>query len=288
MCDITTAWNFYDKNFLTTKSSRSQVSERGRWNHITNFLGRCKLNDISNLQVLELKTHLASLPLSPQSVRHCLSLLQRVFNKARNLKLYQGDVPAFDMPRFDNRRVRFLSTDEAINLLDTLKAASPLWHDISLLALLTGLRAGEIFDLRPGNLNLENKSLHIFDTKSTVSRTIPLNPQACKLLKKCATEKKYGEYIFCQPDGKKIQQASRKFLNAVEECGLNQKCHDRRNRVVFHTLRHTFASWLVQEDVELNVVSRLLGHANIQMTMRYAHLSPTKGLDAVSKIRLGA
>jgi site-specific recombinase XerD len=111
--------------------------------------------------------------------------------------------------------------------------------------------------------------------------------QACNLLKKCIAEKGNGEYIFCKPDGQKFQEASRKFRSAVEQCKLNKNCHDMRNRVVFHTLRHTFASWLVQANVELCVVSRLLGHANIQMTMRYAHLSHSQGLEAVSKIRIG-
>jgi site-specific recombinase XerD len=57
------------------------------------------------------------------------------------------------------------------------------------------------------------------------------------------------------------------------ELGFNAGVTDRRQRVVFHTLRHTFASWLVQNGTDLYTVSKLLGHSDISMTQRYSHLS---------------
>ena len=55
---------------------------------------------------------------------------------------------------------------------------------------------------------------------------------------------------------------------------FNEGVEDARQRVSFHTLRHTFASWLVQRGVDLYKVKELMGHEDIKMTMRYAHLAP--------------
>ena len=66
--------------------------------------------------------------------------------------------------------------------------------------------------------------------------------------------------------------------------GLNDHIKDRRNKVVFHTLRHTYASWLVQSGVDLYRVKKLLGHSVIAMTERYAHLAPDFGKDSAKVI----
>lgn len=74
------------------------------------------------------------------------------------------------------------------------------------------------------------------------------------------------------------------FRKAIEKTGLNEGITDQRNKIVFHTFRHTFASWIVQMGTPLPVVSQLLGHSNLQMTMRYAHLSPSQTHAAVNII----
>ncbi|WP_408936570.1 tyrosine-type recombinase/integrase, partial [Desulfobulbus sp.] len=74
------------------------------------------------------------------------------------------------------------------------------------------------------------------------------------------------------------------FRKAVQESGLNDGITDSRQKVVFHTLRHTFASWLVQAGFPIALVSQLLGHSNINVTMRYAHLAPSQAREAVSLI----
>jgi site-specific recombinase XerD len=60
----------------------------------------------------------------------------------------------------------------------------------------------------------------------------------------------------------------------VDDLGWNAGLNDRRLKVVFHSLRHTFASWLVMDGTPLFTVSKLLGHSDITMTMRYSHLAP--------------
>lgn len=281
MATISDAWDLYCKLILASTSSRSVITETGRWEkHILKYFGsEFKVVEITNKKVLLFRTNLIKKRLSPQTVAHCLSLLRRVLHRAQQWDLFAGKLPNFDMPKFDNKRVRFLSKDEANLLLQELSLKSRLWHDISLLALHTGLRAGEIFSLRPCHFDRINAALYVFDTKSN-NRTIPLNAAALAVLEKICSN---NDFIF-KEHGKQIYQVSRIFRDAVKFCDLNNKINDRRQKVVFHTLRHTFASWLVQSGTPLVVVSQLLGHKTLQITMRYAHLAPSQGASAVKTL----
>lgn len=91
--------------------------------------------------------------------------------------------------------------------------------------------------------------------------------------------------VFPAPrSGEKIIRAGKPFLKAVEACGFNNGVTNARYKVVFHTLRHTFASWLVQKGVVLSEVAELMGHASTKMTERYAKLSPKSKRIAVNII----
>jgi integrase len=67
---------------------------------------------------------------------------------------------------------------------------------------------------------------------------------------------------------------SRTFANLIRRTGLNEGVTDRAHRVWFHTFRHTFASWLAQAGVDIYHIQKLMRHASVVMTQRYAHLSP--------------
>ena len=94
------------------------------------------------------------------------------------------------------------------------------------------------------------------------------------MLKQRYTVQDNHRLLFPTADGKKRVQVSRAFMKCVSQLGFNDGVTDSRQRVVFHTLRHTFASWLVQKGVPLHTVAELMGYKSIAMTQRYAHLSP--------------
>lgn len=81
-----------------------------------------------------------------------------------------------------------------------------------------------------------------------------------------------------------IDKNPRIFRRAIKESGVNDGVMDMRDKVVFHTFRHTFASWLVQGAMPLALVGQILGHSSIQVTMRYIHLSQPQAYEAVNLI----
>ena len=275
-------WELYSELNLSEATERERITETGRWNHYLDpEFGSTPLEDIRTIDVLRFRKKLEKLKLSPQTVYHCLSLLRILLRKAQTYEIYEGKLPNFIMPRFDNRRQRFLTQTEAQRLLKELQEKSPLWHDITLFALQTGLRASEIFQLRKSHVSFDNQLLYVFDGKNRVTRSLPLTPTALEILRKRLPSS--PEAFFFTYEGRPIKQAGKPFRQIVEQC-FNTGVTDRRNRVVFHTLRHTFASWLVQSDTPLTVVGALLGHKTHIMTQRYAHLSLSQVQRAVSNL----
>jgi len=274
------AFDLYRELVLSSSSPRAQKTELGRWkNHLKPILGEIPLESINSQKVLRLEAELRKKNLAPQTVYHCLSLLRRVLNRAVEWELYSGPVPKIRMPKFNNKRMRFLSKSEARQLLAELKRRSPLWHDIALFALNTGLRRGEILALTPAQIDLNAALCHVLDSKTYQGRAIPLNDQAKSLVLKHMDENP-SKPIFKEQSGA-VNPHARYFRQAVNACGLNAGITDRRAKVCFHSLRHTFASWLVQAGVRLQVVSHLLGHTSLKMTLRYAHLAPDEIHQAV-------
>ena len=143
--------------------------------------------------------------------------------------------------------------------------------DLVIFAVNTGLRQEELIHLQFRQVNFLDKSIildnqnHI--TKSKKIRTLPLNEKAFTIIN---DRKKINDELIFTINNRLIQKDHliHKFKKYVIKAGINSKLH-------FHSLRHTFASWLVQGGVSIYHVSKLLGHADIKTTEIYAHLSLT-------------
>ncbi len=278
MCKFTEAWDVYVDTSKSTKANLNK--EKSRYElHLADYWHNRKLKDIKTKDILSYRRYLTDKELSPKSVVHCMSLLRTVMNKAKHLEMYKGEIPHFDMPKFDNKRIRFLSYEEANLLLSALYTKSELWHDIALFALNTGMRAGEIFSTKAENINFSQSNITLFETKNSHTRIIPLNAISSEIAQKYTS--KNNTFLF---SNNKIRDVSTIYRDTVIELKLNENITERRNKVVFHTLRHTFASWLVQGGIPLVVISNLLGHKSLQMTLRYAHLANEQSKNAVDLI----
>ena len=190
-------------------------------------------------------------------------------------------VSSVKIPRADNKRIRFLTLTEARELLTALKARNKSLYGMALLSLHSGLRAGEILALRWVDVDFERKALTLKDTKSGRTRTAFLTADGISMLRERNKNRSPEDFVFQGKGGKMLAEIPRIFNMVVNDLRLNEGITDRRQKVVFHTLRHTYASWLVEQGVDLYTVKELLGHCTIGVTERYAHISNGTLLKAV-------
>jgi len=190
-------------------------------------------------------------------------------------RLWSGENPckgvAFPSP--NNARQRFLSPEEAAQVLESLRRRSEQVARIAALSLYGGLRLGEVLGLTWSNVDLTNGIIFVQDSKNKESRPI-FTTEPIKQVLAELTPGAPADPLFKTTAGNPVQQLSKSFSLTVKELKLNEGISDRRERVSFHTLRHTCASWAVMAGVPLYLVSKALGHKTLTMTARYSHLSP--------------
>jgi integrase len=199
----------------------------------------------------------------PATVYQELALLRRMFNVAIREWEWCKDNPisrlSFSVGN-RNARDRWLTLEEEKRLLE--KATNPVWlRTLLMVALHTGMRRGEILDLKWQNVDLLGRAIRVVKSKNGEKRTIPMSATLCAVLKSVSIRDISG-HVF-PISGSSLRQA---FDKVAAKAGLE----DFR----FHDLRHTFATRLVQNGVDLYKVKELLGHKTIAMTMRYAHHYP--------------
>ncbi|UQZ88848.1 site-specific integrase [Deltaproteobacteria bacterium Smac51] len=279
------AWSIYSEKWLPNLS-RSR-DEQGRYDiHIAPRFAATPLDQIKTIDLEDFKQELAAKGLSPASIKHVLGNIRRVFNKMVEWELFDGRIPTtgFKMPKIDNARVRYLTPEEAERLMAELKKRSLTWWRIASLSLHTGMRVGEILALTRSDLDFDNGVIHVRFGK-TGTRMAHMNDEVKSFLREMPN-RHHAALLFPsnKDDDARVMEASKTFSRVVKYLGLNPDGIDERQKVVFHTLRHTFASWLAITGEPLYTISELMGHASLEMTKRYAHLCPDTKQRAVAKI----
>lgn len=237
-------------------------------------IGRMPFKDIRPFHMEKVKKSMSDAKKAPRSIQYALAVVRQVFNHAKRNGVYAGESPTsmVAQPKLNNKRERFLTYEEADSLLAKVATKSQWLYDMALLSLHCGIRAGEIFDLSWGCVDFENGTILLMDTKSGKNRRAYMTSEVREMLKNNGPGMP-NELIFKDTKGNKIADISNSFARVIEELGLNAGVTDRRLKVTFHTLRHTYASWLVMDGTDLYTVMKLLGHSTIAMTERYSHLS---------------
>jgi len=263
---------------LDKKAKTYDIEEMLYRRHLAGTIGALHFSKIAPFHLERIKKEMSDKKLSDRSIQYVLQLTRQAFNTARQLGVYTGESPtnAVKWPKLDNMKLRYLSITEAENLLAALAVKSQNLHDAAELSLHCGLRFGEIAALTWSCVNWEAGSIAILNAKAG-SRTAYLTAPAKAMLKN-REEGKPNDFIFPKRSGKNgtMAQASKVFADTVRELGLNDGVSDRKQKVTFHTLRHTFATHLYENTHDLYLTQRSLGHATSTMTARYAKMSENR------------
>lgn len=228
------------------------------------------------------------------TVKGDVAIISTMLGKAVEWNMLEA-VPKFRRPKADEVDWTWLMSDECGVFLSACRR-EPLLQDLVAFALNTGLRQGELVGLRWRDIATRTKTMTVRTSrpygkdgppKGGKSRDIPLNDDAWQAIqaRRASSFLRDGP-VFCTEDGKHLDKMMLRtpWRRAVKASGLRW--------FTMHDLRHTFASHLVQKNISLAKVQKLLGHASITTTMRYAHLAPDdlrESVDALNSFgnRLG-
>jgi integrase len=256
--------------------------DRARYlHHAKASLGDLRLDQIRVATIESLKLDFQRKKLAPATQVRILAMIRVVFNHCIRLELYDGTNPVSKvrMPKVNNQRLRYLTRDEAELLLDSCDGEV---HDLALLSLYSGMRLGECVTITWDDVDIERGAITIKDAKNGSSRVVFMHQRVKEMLeaREKPLEARRGAV------GKVFRfhknTATHYFRRVVDGLGLNDGVTDVRYKVVFHSLRHSFASWAAEQGASIPVLMNLMGHKSVAMTMRYSHLSDSKLREAVN------
>jgi len=269
--------NYAKVNKRSWKSDRSRIQA-----HMVPLFGDLPLKEITPLLIEKYraerlkktrKTANGTTHIEKSTANREITIMKKMFNIAVDWG-YADTNPAQKIKFFsekDRQKERILKDQEELNLL---RACPKYIRPIIEAALNTGMRRGEIFNLKWEQVNLEEMTITVQNTKSGKNRTIPINNRLHQILMEQKKLKGQASSVFPNPDtGRPFVDIKKSFKRACEDAGIK----DLR----FHDLRHTFASRLVKAGVDLITVRDLLGHFSVQLTQRYTHSSRDQKQQAV-------
>lgn len=269
--------------------------------HIRPALGKCLVQSISSVTVEKFSRHLLeSEELAPKTVKDILILLHSILSYTA--KSYPEVIARIEInyPKESRKEMRVLTAEEQTRFVEYLLESTDECKFGVLLALLTGMRIGEVCALRWGDISLKDKVVKISSTMQRLknldggdertrvvisepksdrsARIIPLTENAVRLCERFRQKDPEAFLLtgssqsYVEP--RRLQYCLKRY---TEECGLDG--------VHFHVLRHTFATRCVEVGFEIKSLSEILGHASPKITLeRYVHSSMELKRDNMKKL----
>lgn len=210
---------------------------------------------------------------SNATVNKYLGILSKMYNLGIAEKLLKEN-PIREVKKLKepNYKIRYLTKEEEIRLYKAIDENFPYLRPLVVCALKTGMRRGEIFNLKWKDIDFDYGFIEVLETKSGKSRRIPISETLMEVFNELPKD---SEYVFINKQtGEPYTDIHKSFTTALEIAKIEN--------FRFHDLRHTVATRMVEKGIPLPVVQEIMGHAKISTTMRYTHVVPKQKLEAIS------
>lgn len=245
----------------TSRKSTEDAVSRIRW--LDPYLGTLYLDEINREVLDKITEDKLNAGVKPATVNHVLEVIRVILNTAVKHWEWLGRAPHVRMLKTPRKRIRWMTREEAASVLSFLPEHLQVMMRFSLA---TGLRQSNVTGLQWSEVDLERRVAWIHPDQSKSGRPIgvPLNKEAVVLLR--GEQGKHAKYCFTYR-GRAVAKCNTK---AWRHALINAGVADFR----WHDLRHTWASWHVQNGTPMHVLQELGGWSDIRMVQRYAHLAP--------------
>jgi site-specific recombinase XerD len=220
---------------------------------------------LNSLNIEYVKTFLLSMHdsgLSPQTINVYLQSIQFYFREILHQPFHYS-LPYAKRPK---RLPVILSRSEIEQILNHI---SNIKHKTMIaLAYGAGLRVSEVVKLRVGNVDLESSVIYVYQGKGKKDRITLLPNAICENLQKSMCGKSPDDFLFDSERGGRLSERSiqKVFSRALRSAGISKPAS-------FHSLRHSFATHILEQGTDIRYIQKLLGHANIRTTQLYTHVS---------------
>jgi len=235
-----------------------------------NHFGGKTIDEINSWHIEKYKSKRRSKGIKPSTVNRELTIIRRMFNLAIQWEMTERNpVRGVKFHKVSNERPNIFSNEQLNTLLDD---ACPNLKLVIMTAFYSGLRLGELLNLKWKDIDFDNEFIYVRTSKNSESRAVPINPELKRQLA-MYQEKDDSKYVFNYKDKGSLGSSFRKVMKRL---GLKN--------LTFHSLRHTFATNLAMNGVDLTTIQELLGHKSIVMTKRYSHPTPEHKKLAIAKL----
>jgi len=265
----------YIELYSPTKSDSSRTRDGYTIAHVKRFFRNPLLRNITRERIEKYMSSRSRI-VSKSTVNTELDLVKSLLNRAVDWG-YLRTSPAAGVKKYrlDEVEPNFLTPEEGMRLIE---AAVGQMKTFIVVGLNTGMRKGEMFQLKWADIDFRGKELRVRKSKGRRFRLVPMNESLYHALRKHPRHIT-SPYVFHNSNGTHWHDIRHSFNSALDRAGLP--------RVRIHDLRHSFVSALMAAGEDPRRVQELAGHRDIRTTMKYAHLRPNQLRESVEKLRWG-
>ena len=262
------------------KGNTSQPMRSRYERHLRRSIGRILLKTMDEVRARKVIRNLKRKGLDKPTIKQCINVINSIYNAMAEMGHWQGKSPLYGMKvrHSKHRRIRTLTKSQCHNILSAFKGASrPLYYTLAVLCYHSGMRPSEVLSLRP--MDVSGDTITVPDVKTPTGqqktrKVFLLTPEA----------KAAGEYL----QGLPVEAHQRFFPKTIDTRYVNRiitglghnvnvSVRDRVNRISLYTLRHSFATHMLDEGADIRQVQAAMGHDNLASTMVYLHTSNKAG-----------